>query len=355
MAAPGSGRPPEPETNGRPGDAAASRSEEGPSEQTLSERDQTSSDTDQTLSDMDQSLSDRDQQASDDDQAASDDARAHGVRASSYARTTAERLETSRGRKAAGVLRDDNAGDRDRTSEERDTLAARRDAAAELEDLRAAELDRVDELSDKHTLRVQELRGRAAQARRRASEDRQRAARDREQAARDRARAAEDRELARREREEAGTDELTGARRRGVGLHELENEIVRCRRTGARLVAVFVDVDGLKSVNDGLGHAAGDTLLREVADGLRQHVRSYDLVVRLGGDEFLCVVPEVTIPETRARLSDLAGELRTAEVPGSISFGVAELCDEDGRDSLIERADLDLLARRSGERSDPAL
>ena len=253
------------------------------------------------------------------------------------------------------MLRDDNAGDRDRTSEERDTLAARRDAAAELEDLRAAELDRVDELSDKHTLRVQELRGRAAQARRRASEDRQRAARDREQAARDRARAAEDRELARREREEAGTDELTGARRRGVGLHELENEIVRCRRTGARLVAVFVDVDGLKSVNDGLGHAAGDTLLREVADGLRQHVRSYDLVVRLGGDEFLCVVPEVTIPETRARLSDLAGELRTAEVPGSISFGVAELCDEDGRDSLIERADLDLLARRSGERSDPAL
>jgi len=348
MAAPGSGPVPESGANGRPDGIVPPRSEEQPSAETLSERDQTSSDADQTLSDTDQSLSDRDQQAADEDQAASDYAHAHGVRAVSYAHTTAERVETSRGRKAAGLLRDGNADHRDSTSEERDALAARRDAAAQLEDQRAAELDRVDELSDKHTLRVQELRGRAAQARRRAREDRQRAGRDREQAARDRDRAAEDRELARRERQVAGMDELTGARRRGVGLRDLENEIARSRRTGARLVTVFVDVDGLKSVNDGLGHAAGDTLLQEVADGLRRHVRSYDLVVRLGGDEFLCVLPGVTIPETRARLGELERELQAAEVPGSISFGVAELCDEDSWDSLVERADRELLAGRNG-------
>jgi diguanylate cyclase (GGDEF)-like protein len=255
-------------------------------------------------------------------------------------------METARSRQAAGMLRDDIAVQRDGTSEERDELAARRDVAARLGDQRAAELDRLDELSDKHTLRVEELRARAGQGRRRASEDRQRAGRDREHAARDRARAAEDRELARDAREEAGTDELTGARRRGVGLQELETEIDRSRRTGARLVAAYIDVDGLKSVNDGLGHAVGDRLLQEVADGLRHHVRSYDLVVRLGGDEFLCALPDVTLTETRARLDELATELRAAEVPGSISFGVAELRAEDSRDSLIERADLNLLACR---------
>src|SRR5205085_7089134 len=175
--------------------------------------------------------------------------------------------------------------------------AERRDVLAEARDREAAELDQREDLYDRHTLAVQELRARASAARRRAAQDRIRAQHDREQAAHDREQAAHDRELTARELELAGTDELTGARRRGVGIEELRREIDRVRRTGGSLVAVFVDVDHLKAVNDELGHAAGDELLRDVVGSFRGHMRSYDLIVRLGGDEFLCALPDVSIED----------------------------------------------------------
>lgn len=50
----------------------------------------------------------------------------------------------------------------------------------------------------------------------------------------------------------------------------------------------FIDVDNLKAKNDSLGHPAGDKLLRDTADSIRAHLRSYDLLIRFGGDEFLC-------------------------------------------------------------------
>jgi diguanylate cyclase (GGDEF)-like protein len=211
---------------------------------------------------------------------------------------------------------------------------------------------------DRHTLRVQELRGRAAAGRRRAADNRRRAARDRrlatqdrEPAARDREQARRDREQAARERELAGVDELTGARRRGVGLEEVGREIERARRTSGRLVAAFVDVDDLKSVNDNQGHRAGDQLLRDVATGLANRMRSYDLVVRVGGDEFLCALPDVTPSETRRRFDELVTELHNGPALRSVSFGLSELRHGDSLQELIDRADRDLMANRSRQRS----
>ena len=149
--------------------------------------------------------------------------------------------------------------------------------------------------------------------------------RHRKQAARDREQAARDREQAAYERTHAGTDELTGARRRGVGLEELENEIQRARRTGQSLVAIYVDVDGLKSVNDEQGHRAGDEMLRSVVNGLRDHLRPYDLIIRLGGDEFLCVLP-TGLDEARLRVAGFRSDL-SESVGASVSVGFSELCD----------------------------
>lgn len=221
-----------------------------------------------------------------------------------------------------------------------DDLAAQRDCDALARDTEADESDIDDALFAKNTVSVQELRSSGAGSRKRAAADRQLAASDRELAALDREHAA-------RERRQAGTDELTGARRRGVGLEELEREIDRAGRTHAGLAAVFVDVDDLKSVNDALGHRAGDELLCEVVDGLMRQMRSYDLVVRLGGDEFVCVLPDVSLEEARARFGNLNTELQK----GSISVGFSELRNGDGSRDLIDQADRELLATRAEQRS----
>ena len=320
----------------------ASTSVEG---EALEERDQTQSDEDQTLSDRDQTLSDRDQQASDDDQAASDSD--DGADRGSHARTTAIRDETARERLEVGNERDDTAIQRDQAAKERDELAAKRDREAEIADRRALELDNSDGLADRRTLRLQDLRRLALEARSRATADRERAARDRRQAARDRVLGQHDREAASQDRALAGTDDLTGARRRGVGLFELEREIDRAQRTGHGLVVAYVDVDGLKAVNDEQGHSAGDQLLREVAEALRRHMRSYDLLIRVGGDEFLCVLPDVTVEEARRRLGELDSELPAGSPARSVSFGLSELRSGEGVKELVDRADHDLLAGRT--------
>ena len=234
------------------------------------------------------------------------------------------------------TLRHRTADEHDAEARERDELAAARDREADIHDAEAARRDHREEASSSH----------ASMSRRRATDDRARARLDREAAARDRELAARDRERAARERQQAGTDELTGTRRRGVGLEEFRREIERARRTGGDLVAVYVDVDNLKSVNDGLGHRAGDELLCAVADGLKRHVRAYDLVVRLGGDEFLCALPDATLEDAHDRFEDLNAELNESYAEGSVSVGFAALRDGEGTDDLVDRADRELLAAR---------
>ena len=336
------------ESLGENGDQGQSRHRPDASKEDLSDVDQTLADYEQTLSDHEQTLSDRDQQASDDDQAASDWDRDHGGDATSHAQTSAIRAGTSRARLQNADLRGETAEQRDSAARDRDEMAAQRDRVASMADAAALELDGLAGINDKHTLRVQELRGRAAEARRRAENDRRRAARDRDLAARDREQAARDREQAARDREQAGTDELTGARRRGVGLQELEREMDRARRTGESLVAAFVDVDRLKAVNDEYGHLAGDELLQDVVAGLRRHMRSYDVIVRVGGDEFVCALPEVTLDEARRRFRKLRAELRDDPAVSTISFGLSELRDGESPDELIDRADNDMRAARIG-------
>jgi diguanylate cyclase (GGDEF)-like protein len=195
-------------------------------------------------------------------------------------------------------------------------------------------------------LRVAGDRRRAAASRARAATQREAAARDRERAARDRRQAALDRDAAAAELALEGVDHLTGALRRRVGLGAIQREMDRTLRSSERLVVAFVDVDGLKEVNDTHGHTRGDELLRTVARAILRYLRSYDVIVRFGGDEFVCSLSGLDVAGASQRFEQIAAHLADAANGATFSVGLAERLPEDGLDELIHRADTEMLRAR---------
>ena len=323
---------------------------------TLSDDDQTASDQDQTWSDHDQTASDRDQLSADEDQHASDDDLAAGGDPIAHHRSAAARERTAHDRDAVSALRDEGGETRLRTAEDRDRAAALRDRGAEARDT-VARLH--DEQSDADAspaeimLRAERDRARAAADRIKAANDRRRAADDREEAARERAAALQQRSEFADDLKRATTDELTGAWTRKFGLEELSRELERAHRTGGTIVLAFIDVDGLKQVNDSQGHLAGDMLLRLVGQTIRANVRSYDLIVRYGGDELICALPNLRAPEAKTRLEMISAMLTAVSPDHSVTFGLAEAEPSESLQDLIVRADADLLeARRVAKSND---
>jgi diguanylate cyclase (GGDEF)-like protein len=195
-------------------------------------------------------------------------------------------------------------------------------------------------------------RDRAAEARDRAAEERDRAgALDRAAAAEDRRQAAQDRADAARELAAEGIDQLTGTLRRFAGMHAIEREMVRTRRAGEGLVIAFVDVVGLKRVNDSNGHDAGDALLREVSAAIRSQLRASDLVARVGGDEFVCSLSGQDVAGAQQRFAEISQHLIGAPRPAGITVGFAERRPDDTLEGLIRRADLAMIRSRRRERS----
>jgi diguanylate cyclase (GGDEF)-like protein len=325
-------------------------------DQGASDRDQTASDQDQTWSDHDQTASERDQRSADEDQHASDDDFAAGGDAVTHHRSALARERSGRDRDAVSAARADSAaarmgtaGDRDRAAELRDRGAEGRDALARLHDLQ----DDADASREDILLRAERDRARAAADRAKAADDRARAADDREEAARERAEALRDRTESADNLKLATTDELTGALTRKFGLEEVSRELERAHRTGATFVLAFADVDGLKAVNDSQGHLAGDALLRLLGETLRANVRPYDVIVRYGGDELLCAMPNLGAREARARFQKIAAALAAVDAEHSITFGLAEAEPADSLQELIARADADFLqVRHSGTSND---
>lgn len=226
----------------------------------------------------------------------------------------------------------------------RDLSAAARDRAAELRDRAVAMAERMDGGPDPAG---EAAREQAAQVRARAAADRARAAADRQHAAADRAAAAKDREQGRAQLRYSQLDGLTGAYGRALGMVALEHEINRARHSTAPLVLAFLDVDGLKQVNDRRGHAAGDALLRGVVDAIGTHLRSYDPIVRIGGDEFICALADCTLDEARLRVKKIRATLEQTHPDASISAGFGQLRTEDTLEQLIGRGDAALYEAKS--------
>jgi diguanylate cyclase (GGDEF)-like protein len=147
---------------------------------------------------------------------------------------------------------------------------------------------------------------------------------------------------------EAETDDLTGALRRGAGLAALGREVARARRGSESMLCVaFLDVDGLKVVNDTLGHPAGDALLRDVVAVLHERLRAYDLTIRYGGDEFVVVLPGLDTPAAERLFAEVCDRVVTRTAGRSISVGLAALGDGDDAVSLLVRADAALVTQRT--------
>jgi diguanylate cyclase (GGDEF)-like protein len=151
------------------------------------------------------------------------------------------------------------------------------------------------------------------------------------------------------------TDPLTGAFNRRQMDARLAESIAVARRGGRPVSALLIDIDHFKRINDEWGHEAGDEVLKGLVLLVKERSRQIDLMFRMGGEEFVLLLPATAEPEA-ARLAEelrasIAGAPLLASRAVTVSIGVAELREEDDRESWIKRADDALYAAKNGGRN----
>lgn len=146
---------------------------------------------------------------------------------------------------------------------------------------------------------------------------------------------------------QAHFDGLTGLPNRLVLNDRLQQEIARAKRDSKQLAVLFLDLDRFKNVNDSLGHAAGDALLKQIAEHLSNSIRTTDLVVRMSGDEFVVLITDIDNP---ALINKIAGKVLKAvdtttvvagqSVKSTASMGIAIYpIDAETSEDLLKHAD----------------
>ncbi|HVP65534.1 MAG TPA: diguanylate cyclase [candidate division Zixibacteria bacterium] len=155
----------------------------------------------------------------------------------------------------------------------------------------------------------------------------------------------------------ASQDPLTGLFNRRSLMAAFQREVLRARRVHSPITVVMCDVDHFKNVNDGLGHAAGDHVLKAIARALKTTSRGSDIVARTGGDEFVVVLPDsnangavVFVERTQNYLRD-DKELRSLSVKITMSFGIAEMDPYVSEEEALRSADAALYTAKNGGRN----
>jgi diguanylate cyclase (GGDEF)-like protein len=150
-------------------------------------------------------------------------------------------------------------------------------------------------------------------------------------------------------------DPLTGLRNRRFFGERLSEEFARLeRRNVAALSVVLIDLNGFKGLNDSLGHAAGDRALVAVAQLLLPLVRAEDLVCRVGGDEFVILLPDTDLEAATVVLERLRSHAPALSSAGlghrPLAFGLATWREGDDELTLLSRADAEMYADKRGGR-----
>ena len=147
-------------------------------------------------------------------------------------------------------------------------------------------------------------------------------------------------------------DVLTGLHNRRFAEERLVAEMSRAKRRRQPLTLLMLDLDDFKEINDNHGHAAGDLVLKEFAARLSKLIRGSDLAVRMGGDEFLVLLPECHFGHVQtvlARLRPLEVEFSGKKIPVAFSAGWTDYRTADTPQELVQRADHALYADKRGK------
>jgi diguanylate cyclase (GGDEF)-like protein len=151
------------------------------------------------------------------------------------------------------------------------------------------------------------------------------------------------------------TDELTGLINRRGGEATIGNEIARAKRHRTPLTSVLIDIDRFKQVNDTFGHQVGDQVLRELSALFKRTLRTYDTVVRWGGEEFLLILPGVSLEDAQRLADRIRRAVEAIEFPGAgritLSAGAAGLGLDYSFEEMLATADRRLYQAKSSGRN----
>jgi diguanylate cyclase (GGDEF)-like protein len=153
-------------------------------------------------------------------------------------------------------------------------------------------------------------------------------------------------------------DPLTGLYNRRFAEQRLATEVARSERRGHPLTVLTLDLNNFKEINDTYGHPAGDQVLQEFASRLNKVIRGSDLAVRLGGDEFLVVLPECTLEQLKLvldRLSSFELDWQGQKIPVTFSAGWKDYEMGERPDEMLAKADQALYtSKRAIKKPKPA-
>jgi diguanylate cyclase (GGDEF)-like protein len=150
-------------------------------------------------------------------------------------------------------------------------------------------------------------------------------------------------------------DPLTGAYNRRYFYDISQKLIAISKREHKPLSLAIIDIDNFKNINDTYGHDIGDEVIKALVNSINESIRESDILVRFGGEEFIILLPNISIEQTSIVMEKVRNNVQQLKLQGStisftISGGVSEYIDTDTIDTIVKRADENLYkAKKSGK------